>query len=66
MSRPLLLAVSIGCVGLCSATESIPDAAFLEWLGQTAEIEELGVDIGQMMDQQEEQTPEDSNLEKSQ
>ena len=66
MTKPILLAVSFSCAGLCSATERIPDAAFLEWLGQTAELEELGVDIGQMMDDQEGQTPEDSNLEKSQ
>lgn len=35
------------------AAEESLDLAFLEWLGQTAEVEELGVDIEELLLQKE-------------
>ena len=35
-----------------SAEEAL-DVEFLEWLGQTAEIEDLGMDIGKLIESQE-------------
>lgn len=37
-------------------TESL-DLAFLEWLGETAELEELGVDIEQLIQNKEDSVP---------
>jgi len=37
-------------------TESL-DLAFLEWLGETAELEEMGVDIEQLIQDKEDSAP---------
>ncbi len=42
------------------AEESL-DMEFLEWLGQTASIDELGIDVDLLLQQQENKQTEDEN-----
>ena len=37
------------------ASDELVDIEFLEWLGQTAEVEELGMDINALLEEQEKQ-----------
>lgn len=46
------------------AAEEPPDVAFLEWLGQITEIEELGVDISELLNQNENQESNKEEQEK--
>lgn len=48
---------------LALATEEPLDMAFLEWLGETADVEELGVDIDKLLESREnsEQKPEEKS-----
>lgn len=39
--------ISLSNVGL--ASDELPDPDFLEWLGMTAEVEELGVDVDSLI-----------------
>jgi len=42
------------------ATEESLDLAFLEWLGETAEMEEMGIDIDKLLQQQEQDAEQES------
>ncbi len=48
---------------LALATEEPLDMAFLEWLGETADVEALGVDIDKLLESREnsEQKPEEKS-----
>lgn len=50
---------------IANADDEALDAEFLEWLGQAAEVEELGVDINGLLDAQEQQPQSESNEENS-
>ena len=50
---------------VCQANDEALDAEFLEWLGQVAEVEELGVDINGLLDAQEQQPQSESDEENS-
>ena len=38
---------------------------FLEWLGQTADVEELGIDMNDMLTEQEQKSDTENNAENS-
>ena len=55
MSKCKLIAAVVASSSLALyASEESPDMEFLEWLGQVAEVEALGVDVDNIMDTQEE------------
>lgn len=63
LKSSVILMVLIISKNALAAEESL-DLAFLEWLGETAEIEELGIDIDTLLQQLEnnkEQKSEESS-----
>lgn len=53
MSKVKVIAALIAFSGVTPAADENPDMDFLEWLGQVAEVEALGVDIDNLLDSQE-------------
>ena len=45
-----------------NASDELPDIEFLEWLGQVTEVEDLGMDINEILEEREE-TQSESNTE---
>ena len=57
MHRPsVILIILMLSNSVFAQTESL-DLAFLEWLGETAELEEMGVDIEQLIQDKEDSAP---------
>lgn len=52
--------------GVAQSAEEPLDPEFLEWLGQMAEVEELGVDIEQFLLSREQASEDEEAEEKSQ
>ena len=65
MFNTRIFAMSILFFCSIAEAEDSLDAAFLEWLGQTAELEELGVDIESLIEEQEQTTPSQDDEEKT-
>lgn len=58
-----LIAMLFAASGMVLAADENPDLEFLEWLGQVAEVEAMGVDVDSLMDNQSE--TEESEQEQS-
>jgi len=63
MLKPSLLILILTFSKVSLATEESLDLEFLEWLGETAELEEMGLDIDELLQKQD---AEGSSEEKSQ
>lgn len=50
----------------CMSADEVLDADFFEWLGQVVEVEELGVNINELIQQQELDTQDVESKEKTQ
>ncbi len=48
-----MIAALIAFSGVTPAADENPDMDFLEWLGQVAEVEAMGVDIDELIDSQD-------------
>ena len=46
---------------ICLAADESLDAAFLEWLGQVTEVEELGMNIDELLQQDDDLPNKDEN-----
>ncbi len=57
MLKSIAIIFTLTLSKLVFASEEPLDIAFLEWLGETAEVEELGVDIGKLLQIQEDSAP---------
>lgn len=66
MLRSSVLFIVLMFASNASSVDVIPNIEFLEWLGQTAEMEELGVDVDKLIDiQQQDDNDSDLNSEES-
>jgi len=69
----LLINITTACIllnlvfwtGVSLAAEETVDIEFLVWLGQVAEVEELGVDVDELLDAGEPQTQSEGDEEKT-
>ena len=64
MSKANFILGIIMLSAVCHAEDETLDVEFLEWLGQVAEVEELGVDVNGLLDAQEQQ-PQSANDEEN-
>lgn len=54
-----MIAALIAVSNMSQASDENPDLEFLEWLGQVAEVEEMGVDIDRLIEAGNEAAEED-------
>ncbi|MEM7257467.1 MAG: hypothetical protein AAF404_08770 [Pseudomonadota bacterium] len=59
MSKAKVIAALIAVSNMSQASDENPDLEFLEWLGQVAEVEEMGVDIDRLIEAGNEAAEED-------